>query len=281
MKKTLSAGLLAIVMPSLFVVGSAQAATCNVSSVTVTAISVAGGPTVDTNTYNAAECAGAYTGSDIPVPGTHGGANLGYYGDGLFNGAAAGGNGTASFPNGIFSSQYVIQDLNNDGVKDPGWIFLGSWIPGTGFTPASIGGVSDVVLSNWFTVTGSGNKGTWAFTPDAGLANRLPSSFGGHLFDQFALSFMSGNSFAAYDFTAKEFGMPLSPSTIFNFSGSWDMSSTLLNNGRNAGNLSHVDLYVRDPLGDPTLNVPEPATLALVGLGLLGMFGGRRRSASK
>src|SRR5690242_11701330 len=114
---TLALGLLAS--------GSAQAALCSNSDVKVTSISVAGGATVDTSTYNAVECAGAYVGNAIPLPGTSGGANLGFYGDGLFNGAPQGGNGTQTFVNGIFYDQYqsVETDLNKDGKKDPGWIY--------------------------------------------------------------------------------------------------------------------------------------------------------------
>ena len=256
--------LLIATTTGLSVAGVAQAALCNVSDVQVTNISIAGGSTISTTATNAIECAGAYKGNAIPIPKT----NLGYAGDGLFNGATAGGNGNASFPNGIFSSQYSAIDLNNDGTVDPGWILLGKWTPGTGFEMSSIGGTTNIVLSNWFTVTGTGSSGTWSFTPDADVASRVTPVLGANLFDQFALSFMAGNRFAAYDFTGEQFGLPITPSTIYNFSGTWDMSQTLINNGGKPAALSHVDLYVRDPNGT---SVPEPATLGLLALGMFGL----------
>lgn len=283
MKKKLATGLLAIAMSSLFVSGAAQAVPCSTSSVNVTGISIAGGSSVSPSTFAAAECAGAYPGNAIPLPGTHGGLNLGYYGDGLFNGAAVGGGGNASFPNGIFYDQYqaVEQDLNQDGTKDPGWIYLGKWIPSVGFAAASIGGTNNIVLSSWFSMTqnAAGTGGTWSFTPDANVVSRAAGVLGNSLFDQFALSFMSGSTFAAYDFTGAAFGLPLSSSTIFNFTGSWDMSTTLLNGGGKAGFLSHVDLYARDPNGGSA--VPEPGILALLGGAMMSGIFLRRRSAQK
>lgn len=286
MKRYFKAVSLAVSMTTVFAVGSAHAAPtthitpCSTDSVKVTNISVAGGPTVSTTSYSAVECAGSFSGNAIPLPGTQNGSNLGYYGDGLFNGAAAGGNGNSSFPNGIFYDQYssVEQDLNHDGKMDPGWIYLGSWTPGVGFKTATIGTATDIVLSNWFTVTSNAKStgGTWSFTPDANVVSRAASVLGNSLFDQFALSFMAGDRFAAYDFTGAQFGMPTSSNTIFNFSGTWDMSKTLLNNGGKAAALSHVDLYVRDPNVTVT-KVPEPGTLALLGIAFGGMLYRRRQ----
>lgn len=261
---------------------SAQAAPCDNADVKITSLSVAGVPgSAQSTSVGASACVGAFAGSAIPLPGTSGGSNLGYYGDGLFNGAGQGGrgHGTALFPDGIFSGQYTATDLNGDGKKDPGWIYLGSWTPGAGngFKAALINGQA-IIGNNWFnaTMNSAGNGGTWSFLPPSNVVSLLEPIFGSNLFDQFALSFMSGSTFAAYDFTAAGLGLPVSSSTIYNFSGSWDMSKTLINGGGNAGALSHIDLYVRDPIG-PRRDVPEPGTLGLLLAAIAGTALYRRR----
>lgn len=254
------------------VLSAAGAAPCTSSDAQLTSLGLAGVPGSSIPVaVNSSACVGAYAGTAIPLPCTAGGANLGYYQDGLFNGAAQGGGGGVLFPNGIFSSLYNATDLNGDGKKDPGWIYLGSWTPGVsnGFKPALINGQA-VVASNWFSATmnSAGNGGTWQFSPPSNVVSLLQPIFGNNVFDQFALSFMSGNTFAAYDFTAAGMGLPVGPQTIYDFGGSWVMSHTLINNGGRAGALSHIDLYARDPIGTDQ-RLPEPGVVSLAVLALL------------
>ncbi len=277
MKNNFKFSLLFLAMSSVLAAGSAQAAPCQTTDVQVNSISIASGPIVNTNNYSAAECVGAISGNAIPLPKD----NFGYAGDGLFNGANQDGkNKSALFPNGIFSDQYTATDLNGDKKPDPGWIYLGSYEYGQGFVTATTPWLQGIVLSDWFNITtnAAGNAGTWAFNLDKDVVSRMSKYIGNNLFDSFALSFMSGDSFAAYDFTAKEFGMPVSSATIFNWSGTWDMSKTLLNTGGNAGTLSHVDLYARDPANGQN-NIPEPGSVALLGLGFVSMIVRRRKTA--
>jgi len=241
---------------------------------------------------NSAECVGSISKAPIPLPGALG--NLGYYGDGLYNGAPQGANGIATFPTGIFSDQYTAVDLNGDGVKDPGWIYVGSWTPSGAsgkFTFSSlIAGLFAQVApqygkdmwgnqaSSLFELTGgSGNQGSWSFNVPSNVVSIMSQVFGDHLFDQFSMNFFSGDVFSAYDITGAEFGLPIQPFPIYSFGGNWDMSKTLINNGGVGGNLSHMDLYVRDPVGDQTNQVPEPETLGLIGIALAGLaYAGRR-----
>lgn len=228
------------------------------------------------------ECVGAYVGNDNPYPGTAGGANLGYFGDGLVNGAAqsGGGNtgGTVLFPDGMFSDLYTKQNLAGNGAVDPGWIYAGQWKQGaTQFTGATIGNGTAhpvTVSSTTFTVAmnAGGKTGTFALTPDANIVSQLNAVLNGNLLDQFALVFKVGNGFEAFDFTAQTLGLPVSSQTIYNFYGSFDITSMV-----NAyGGFSSVELYVRDPIPSGT-TVPEPGSWALVGLGLAGLGAVRAR----
>lgn len=287
MKKNLITTAYALAISSALLSGSAQAASCNAGDVSLTSITYAAtGAAVPGSagiSVAPAECTGAYTGNDIPYPGTKAGQNLGYYGDGLVNGAVQGGaTKTQLFPDGMFPKQYSAQDLNGDGKADPGWIYLGQWTA-SGFAPADVGKTSGIVLSSFLSITlnsGSTSSGSWAFTPDKNVISRASSLLGNSFFDQFALVFKSGDGFAAYDFTAAQLGLAVDASTVYNFAGNWDMSRTLLTAGGTVAGLSSVEIYARDPIGGAG-NLPEPGTLGLLGVAMFGLGCLRRRVLGK
>lgn len=288
MKKSLLAAASAALVLGALHTGTALAApltACSTSDVKVTSVGQYSSTSADATitmsnvpAVNAAACAGGFSGNDMPLPTT----NLGYAGDGLLNGAAQTTGqqaGNVPFPGGAFNTLYSYSDLDGDGqADDPGWIFLGRvnfGDGGTGFEPAAIGGDASIVLASFFSVTLTGaGKGIWSFTPDATVAARALEELGKNYFDQFALVFKQSTQFAAYDFTAAQFGIaqPSADDPIFNFGGTFDVSNTL----RPAG-LSHISLWARDPGFTSTTELPEPGSLALLGLGALGLAAYRKR----
>jgi hypothetical protein len=168
-------------------------------------------------------------------------------------------------------------DLNGDGIfDDPGWIRLGGAETETGgdwnFVHDSIG---DLNLKDLITMSLS-DDGTWSLEVEPIAIGAVTDELGrATVFDHLAFVMKGPNnggddfgSWAIYDFNFHDLikdGLAISlGDTAYDFEGTWDVD---MFNNDNA--LSHFSVWAHDP--PATFDVPEPSTLAIFALGMIGL----------
>ncbi|MFT5934558.1 MAG: hypothetical protein ACI9M6_001612 [Hydrogenophaga sp.] len=179
---------------------------------------------------------------------------------------------SSTYPTGVQYADACSNALDGTG-NTPNLTALGNlWGSGfiEGVTIGSAGagsatGGSNVLGGLQFTLSGlvAATTGTYTLTiadTNGTAAPNLP------FYLDFVLYLKGGNAdTAAYLFD----------DTLVDASGGGQWNITYLNKGNQIPNLSNIGLWVRN--GTPPVQIPEPGTIALLGLGLLGLSAIRRR----
>nr|WP_241242192.1 PEP-CTERM sorting domain-containing protein [Thalassotalea sp. G2M2-11] len=273
MIKILLVGLLAIAQITAAYAGKKEINECQLSDLQITTFQLLdGSEEVELAVpADATDCLGAYYGNNSefisPVD------NLGYDEDGWLNKDSY--NDWWTGP-GAFVDQSDLYDLDGDGLADdPGWVYVGK-DEGNGFKgqTSSDGSTSYDFIDNLITFTdcedkkgnstdcvgGNAVKGSWSYTPPAMNPDELVELLGGEFFDQVAIIFKAGSSFAMYNFSIEALGLDpvLAGDYNYAFTGTWDISEVL---GGSA--LSNFSFWARDPVAE-SVQVPEPPTWILM-----------------
>lgn len=131
-------------------------------------------------------------------------------------------------------------------------------------------------------------EATWTLTTEPNIIELVEELLGPSQFDHLAFSIKAGNGFIVYDFDFIDiFGEEINSlgNTELDFATPYILSGTLstadfLNGQGNSKNISHLNVWARDPETRSRTSVPEPSTLMLFALSLFAMVAFRKRSVA-
>lgn len=145
-----------------------------------------------------------------------------------------------------------------------GVTFLGRLDSSSGdFTGSPLSGLGATLVG-----TGLGStSGTWTLTENLGF---------GPAWNVLAIEINAGSHGLLYDENPVGLGSDSCSllASFYTCTGQWNTNDIVAGNGNHPA-LSHIDFYGIDQR--LTAAIPEPATLAVFGTGLVGLFGRRRR----